>query len=118
MRKRRDNVVYLKHIRDAVKKISQYVSEHSPNEFKENPWDQDAVVRNLEIIGEAANNLDSDFRSNYNQIPWRAIIDFRNIAVHDYADLDLEVVWQILDVDLPELQEQIKQILNSFSNDS
>lgn len=115
MREKRSNIVYIKHIRDAIEKIDKYSSKHTFAEFVQEHWDQDAVVRNLEIIGEAANNLDLDFRNNYSQIPWRAIIDFRNVATHDYADLDLAVVWQIITVDLPKLKKQIEQILHQHT---
>lgn len=111
MRKERVNIVYLKHIRDAIQKINQYVSNHTFSDFSTGEWDRDAVVRNLEIIGEAANNLDDKFRNQYSYIPWRAIIDFRNVAAHDYADLDLEIIWSIMIVDLPKLFQQIKSLL-------
>ena len=81
--------------------------------FKKNEWDQDAVSRNLEIIGEAANNLDVTYRANYPNIPWRKIIDFRNIIVHDYSDLDPDIIWKIITTYLPELFSQIKKILES-----
>lgn len=94
-----------------MQKIIVYSSSHSSHDLLREEWDQDAVMRNLEIIGEAANNLDSSFRENYPEIPWRKIIDFRNVVVHDYADLDLEIVWQIITKDIPLLSSQIKEML-------
>ena len=116
MREGRSNIVYIQHMQDAMQKIIAYSSSHSYNDLSDNEWDQDAVMRNLEIIGEAANNLDESFRKNYPEVPWRKIIDFRNIVVHDYADLDLEIVWQIIAKDVPLLSSQIKEILKDNSS--
>jgi len=111
MKKQRDDLVYIKHIRDAINKITGYAAKHSPDDFRHNEWDQDATVRNLEIIGEAANNLGQDFRDQHSEIPWREIIDFRNVAAHGYADLDIDIVWQIISSDLPKLDQQVESIL-------
>lgn len=116
MREGRSNIVYIQHMRDAMQKIMSYSSSHIYNNLLSDEWDQDAVMRNLEIIGEAANNLDESFRANYREIPWRKIIDFRNVVVHDYADLDLEIVWQIISKDIPKLSSQIIQILKENSS--
>jgi len=116
MRKKRDNISFVHDIVDSIIKIFSYSRTHSVNDLKNNEWDQDALIRNLEIIGEAANNLDKSFRGQYAEIPWRKIIDFRNIVVHDYADIDIEIVWNIVHNDLPMLQKQINQILNKNSD--
>ncbi len=112
MRGKRSNIVYIQHMQDALQKIIGYSSSHSYNDLLREEWDQDAVMRNLEIIGEAANNLDESFRGKYSEIPWRKIIDFRNVVVHHYADLDLEVVWQIITTDIPPLKKKIESILS------
>ena len=112
MRNKKDNTVYLYHIKDAISKIREYTSRHSYEEFINNEWDQDAIVRNLEIIGEAANNIDQSVRQQYPVIPWRKIIDFRNVVAHDYADLDTSVVWEIISRDLVELSSQIEKIID------
>jgi len=111
MRNQRNNTVYIKHISDAIHKLEQYSNEHSREEFSQNDWDQDAVVRNLEIIGEAANNLDESFLKSHEAVPWRKIIDLRNIVAHDYADIDLSIIWNILNDYIPELKTQILAIL-------
>lgn len=116
MRSKRENTVYLKHIVDAIEKINEYLANHSFEDFSKKEWDQDATVRNLEIIGEAGNNLDIEFRNQRNHIPWRAIIDFRNFAIHDYADIDLDIVWSIITVNLPELLQQVKTLLTEFES--
>jgi uncharacterized protein with HEPN domain len=100
----------LQHILDAIEKISSYASTQTYEQFTNDEWSQDALVRNLEIIGEAANNIDPSIRSSYSGIPWREIIDFRNVVAHDYADLDLRVVWNIVTTDLPQLRSQISKM--------
>lgn len=112
MRNPKDNKAYLLHIKDASDKILSYTSNHDFNHFKENEWDQDAVMRNLEIIGEAANNIEDEFLKQYPQIPWRTIVNLRNVLIHDYVDVDLNIIWQIITKDLPDFYKQIINILN------
>jgi uncharacterized protein with HEPN domain len=111
MKNKKENIVYLYHIRDAIEKILGYLKNHNYEELEENEWDQDAIARNLEIIGEAANNLSPEFCKNFNEVPWRKIIDLRNVVAHDYADLDLKVIWNIITQDAPGLSGKISKII-------
>lgn len=97
-------------------KISHFVDNHTFEDFIDNSWDQDALARNLEIIGEAANNMDQSFRNEIPDVPWRQIIDFRNIVVHDYADLDSQIVWEIATNNLPKLKEQLQALLHKHES--
>ena len=90
----------------------KYTAENDFNKFKLNEWDQDAVLRNLEVIGEASNNIEDEFLKQYPQIPWRTIINLRNVLIHDYADVDLNIIWQIISKDLPNFYKEIVKILN------
>jgi uncharacterized protein with HEPN domain len=112
MRNPQDNKAYLLHIKDASEKILAYTASHNYNNFKENEWDQDAVLRNLEIIGEATNNIEDNFLKQYPEVPWRTIVNLRNVLIHDYVDVDLNVIWQIITKDLPLFYKQITDILN------
>ena len=71
----------------------------------------DALVRELEIIGEAANNLSEDFQGEHPDIPWERIIGMRNQLIHGYFTLDLQIVWDTLQKDVPKLKEQIKKLI-------
>ncbi len=113
MRDKKDNTAYIKHIRDAIRKITVYASTRNFSEFASSEWDQDAVMRNLEIIGEAANNLEDSFKNKHSSILWRRIIGLRNILVHDYSDIDVKLIWHIITVDIKELLLQIDEILKS-----
>lgn len=81
---------YLLHIDDAIKLIQEYTGDFTFVQFKSDRKTIDAVVRQLEIIGEAAGHLEQDFKSNHPEIPWREIIDFRNVLAHEYWDVDVE----------------------------
>lgn len=111
MRKNLDNFAYIHHIADAVEKVTVYVSNHSSDEFLSNEWDQAALMRHLEIIGEAASKLEVEFRNKYNSIEWRRIIDFRNVLIHDYMDVDIHVMWKIMTKNIPQLKNHITIIL-------
>lgn len=114
MRVQKDNLAYINHIHDSLLKITKYISTHNFNEFLNNDWDRDAVIRNLEIIGEAATNTTDEFKNKHPNIEWRKIKNFRNILAHDYADIDINVVWTIITINIPELQKQIEELLDIY----
>ncbi len=111
MRNQRDNLGYIGHIRDAILKIKRYVLNHTYEEYAENEGDRDAVMRNLEVIGEAAGNIDELFKSKHAEIDWRKVKDLRNVLIHDYADVDIKLVWRIITKNIPELDKQISTLL-------
>ena len=78
----------------------------------------DAVIRNFEIIGEAANRLPTDFKNKYNLVAWNRIRGFRNRIVHEYFGIDYEIVWRILKYYLPKMITELKQIYISEINNS
>lgn len=108
------NKVYLRHILDAIEQINEYVDGIERATFDANPMLQDAVVRQLEIVGEASRQLTDSFRDRHDDIPWRAIIGMRNRIAHDYLNIDLDIVWEVVQRDLPELSRQIRSILNEM----
>jgi uncharacterized protein with HEPN domain len=108
----KDNTLYLGHIIDAIEKIDRYISGVDFNDFASNDMMIDAVVRELAIIGEATNNLSEDFRRNRPDIPFRDIIDMRNILIHDYAGVNTKVVWDTCKKNLPELKKFVTDILD------
>ena len=109
----KDETVYLKHIRDAIAKIEFYTIG-GRKAFFQDTMIQDAVIRNLEIIGEAAGNLSSDFiRQQHPQIPWRSIVALRNVLIHEYFRVDLELVWRVVRRRLPTLKRHIEALLRA-----
>jgi uncharacterized protein with HEPN domain len=104
---KRDPLVLLEDIMLAIQKIGRYTSQMDHDAFLRNELVIDGVARNLEIIGEAARQLPEEFRRLHTQIPWTAIAGLRNRIIHDYFGLDLEIIWQIIQHDLPVLEKQV-----------
>ncbi|WP_267461284.1 DUF86 domain-containing protein [Thermus thermophilus] len=71
----------------------------------------DAVVRNLEVIGEAARQIPSEVRERYPEVPWRRVIGLRNVVVHEYFAVDVEIVWTVVRQSLPELKEALRRMM-------
>lgn len=108
---RKDPIVFLKHILECISLIEKYSNKLSKEEFLENIEVQDAIIRRLEIIGEAARNLPDEFRSEYSEIAWRKILAARNILAHNYFGIDLNTIWRIVKNDIKPLKEQIEEML-------
>ncbi len=111
----KDSKIYLQHILESIGKIEIYLQNVDYAKFQNNSMLIDAVVRNVEVIGEAANNLTREFRSNTTQIEWRKIIATRNRIIHGYATVDLEIIWNITQNDLGNLKTEIEKILENLS---
>lgn len=97
---------YLLHIRDAIARIEQYAG-HGREAFLGEPHWQDAIIRQLEIVGEATKHLSRDFRDGHPGIPWQRIGGPRDVLIHDYMGVDLETVWEIVRQRLPELKNVV-----------
>ena len=101
---------FLQHMLLAIQRIEGYIEEYSEVHFLNTPLLQDAVVRNIEILGEASNNLLKrfpEFTSSHPEVPWEAIYYMRNRIIHGYVSIDYELVWIVINKDLPELQNQL-----------
>ncbi len=80
-------------------------------DFENDERTVDAVLRNLEIIGEAPGNTPSELRDKSSDIPWRRIVGLRNVVIHQYFGVDIENTWEVITNDLPDLKEKVKSIL-------
>lgn len=107
----KDNKIFLLDILDCISAIESFVVDLDYDAFIKDRKTVDAVVRNIEVIGEAANNLTPEFRVENPQIPWRKMIDTRNRIVHGYASVDVEIIWTIAQNDLDDLETKIETIL-------
>ncbi|HLD82682.1 MAG TPA: DUF86 domain-containing protein [Candidatus Omnitrophota bacterium] len=110
MSKRKDFEL-LSDIKEAIRRIRLYLNRLSYERFMEREESQDAVVRNLEIIGEAAKNLSTHLKKGYANIPWKELAGLRDRLVHQYFGVNLDIVWRIVNQELPELTKQIEEIL-------
>lgn len=107
----KDPLVFLGHVRDAIKLIENFTDGHTKDKFFLNELVQSAVVRQIEIIGEATKNLSIRFRKKYPQVPWSDIAGMRDKLIHQYFGVNLHRVWEVVKGDLPKLKKEIQRIL-------
>lgn len=104
----------LQHIRDAIQLAFDFIEGYDKEAFMSDPKTQAAVVRQIEIIGEAVYALPESFVSQYPHIPWRNIEATRHKIVHDYFEIDLEIVWNVTQIHLPSFLQEINQMIAAF----
>jgi uncharacterized protein with HEPN domain len=110
----KDDRVYLKHILDAITHVERYVSVGRDEFMSKSHW-QDAVIRQLEIVGEATKRLTPELRERHPAVPWRLVTGLRDVLIHDYMGVRLAAVWKIAQTDLPEFKKQIASILKELA---
>lgn len=103
--------LYLTDILEAIKKIEIFTRDMTYSQFKNDAKTIDAVVRNLEIIGEAAKHIPSEIRLKHTQVPWKEIIGTRSKVIHEYFGVDEEILWNTVQEDIPALKKQITGII-------
>lgn len=97
-------------ILESAEKIKEYTAKLSLDEFLNDSKTLDAVIRNFEIIGEAARRIPEDFKNKHSSINWLRIIGFRNRIIHDYMGIDYKIVWRIIQNDLNKLVADLTEI--------
>ncbi len=108
---------YLGHILEAIERIDRYTDDMDELIFLNNPMVQDAVIRNLEIIGEASNNIARDFpefTQTHPELPLVPAYEMRNAVAHGYFKVDMEIVWKTIHRDLPGLYEQVRALVDEM----
>jgi uncharacterized protein with HEPN domain len=104
----------LLHILEAISEIEKYIEEKSFDVFLENSMLRFASVKQIEIIGEAANHISEEVKNRFSDIQWRQITGLRHVLVHEYFGVDNRLVWQIIIEDIPVLKSKIKEVLVSI----
>jgi uncharacterized protein with HEPN domain len=113
----RDMSLYYRDVLDSGNAIMDFVKDISFEEFCSDRKTYSAVIREFEVIGEAVGNIPGEVKQRYSDVEWQDIKDFRNLLIHEYFGIDLEIVWKIIQEDLPTLIKAVKTIL-SESGDS
>ena len=104
----------LHHILEAIEVVEQGLSVYTKDELLNNPLLYYGLVKQIEIIGEAANLLTEDFRANHTDVNWRPIINMRNVLVHDYIHISKEMLWVTITQDIPQLKLYIERYYSEF----
>lgn len=104
----------LEHILSAIGRVMRYADGKSFDDFVKDDMMYYAIVKNIEIMGEASNMLTVEFRENHPDTPWKLVNGMRNYIVHEYFQVDNQVVWDVVTNDLPILKEQIENYLKEF----
>jgi uncharacterized protein with HEPN domain len=107
----RDYKLYLHDIKEAVEKIETFTKGFTFKEFTEDAKTVDAVIRNLEILGEAANHIPKRVKEEHPDIDWKAMAGMRNILAHEYFGVRMGIIWKTIKERLPELKQKIEEIL-------
>lgn len=108
--------VYLDDILESIKQIEKYTNKVTENKFNKNLQLQDAVLRRLEIIGEAVKNIPLHVRAKYPKVPWKKIAGMRDILIHEYSGVNLKRVWKVIKEDLVNLKNNILEIKRELDN--
>ncbi len=108
---RHDDKDRLRHMVDAARKANDFIKGRQRSELDENEMLTLALLRLIEVIGEAANNISPEFRDQHPAIQWQPIIAVRNRLIHGYADVDLDIVWNIVTEDLPRLVSELEELV-------
>lgn len=111
----RNYKMYLKNILGACERIKNYSAGYSFTEFARDEKTTDAVVRNLQIIGEAAKKIPEEICNKSQNIEWREIAGMRDILVHDYFEVDIDIVWDVVENQINELAEEVNWLLKDLS---
>ncbi|MEN4005760.1 MAG: DUF86 domain-containing protein [Methanobacteriaceae archaeon] len=106
--------MYVEDILESMDKIERYISDLTYETFEKNDLVVDAVIRNLEIIGEASKNIPENVRGKYPDIPWKRMIGLRNIVIHEYFGVDLTIIWKIITKNLPETRSEIESMFKTI----
>lgn len=106
----RDERIYMVHILECIKRVQSYTSD-GKRVLLESTLIQDAVLRNLQVLAESTQRIPEHAKSRHPEVPWRQIAAFRNRLTHDYLGVDLDIVWSVVETELPQLRDAVETML-------
>ena len=110
---KKNELIFIGHIQESIKNIEDFVEEISKEQFLKDKEKQHAVVRAIEVIGEATKNIPDEIRNRYPSIPWRDMAGMRDKIIHGYFMVDFETVWLVVKVEVPKLKKQMREIMEA-----
>ncbi len=113
---KKDYTIFIYHILESIELIEEYSRGLSQLQFQKSHATQDAIIRRLEIIGEAVKNLPNSFREKHSNIPWKQMAGMRDILIHEYFDVDLSLAWQVVKKELPALKKKLTKIVSAANS--
>ena len=114
----KDTVIFIEHILESIRDIESFSLDVSKEELSKNREKLNAIVRSIEIIGEAAKNIPSSLKKEYPKVAWKEIVGARDVLIHHYFGIDLDILWEIIKKDIPLLKKQILEIKEKLTGKS
>ena len=106
----KEDIAYIEHILACINKIHAFTKNMTRSDFENNVMSQDAVIRNIEIIGEATKKISKNLKAIHADIPWKEMAGMRDKLIHDYMGIDTDVIWETIIKDIPQLEVMIRNI--------
>jgi len=107
---KKDPKIFIEHILESIERIEDYTKEITKDQFVNSGKTQDAVIRRIEVIGEAVKNIPDEIKEKYSGVPWRRITGMRDILIHEYFGVDLELTWKVVKEDVVDLKKKISKV--------
>lgn len=111
---KKDPLIFVEHIIESIELLEKYLGRVKKERFLKSNQLQDAVIRRIEVIGEAVKNIPILVREKHPKIPWREMSAMRNILIHEYFAVDLEIAWNTVKLDLPKLKRQLQKLVKEL----
>ena len=114
---KKDPTIFINHILECIERIQDYTAGVSQDKFLSSPQIQDAVMRRIEVIGEAVKKLNPEVKDKHPEIPWKRVAGMRDTLIHDYFGVDLKLTWKVATEDIAELKRNISAVRNDLGKD-